>query len=195
MSKEKGVVKFRLKGTSPLLMHSPRYSNPLDPLTKKHKELTSKRKKTDEDQMAIMHSEWLGSLYLDDKGRVVIPGTILEAAMRESGKLDKKGKQIQRGVTVVEDKCPLIYDGPKDIEKLWENEQFRDVRGVRVQQSKIMRCRPCFKDWEVEFSVAYDARQINRSDLISIMDNCGDFIGLCDHRPKFGRFTCEVIDG
>lgn len=76
----KNMMTVTIAGVAPLLMHSDRYSNPLDPLTKKHKQLTAKRKKTDEDQEAILASEWMGSLYLDEKSEVYMPGAVIEAA-------------------------------------------------------------------------------------------------------------------
>jgi len=184
----KNILKFKLKGVAPLLMHSDRYSNPLDPLTKKHKQLTSKRKKTDEDQIAILHSEWLGSLYLDEKENVYIPGYVVEAMLGEAAKMQKLGRQFKRGATVIEDKCSFKYNGPKDVGKLWENPSFRDIRGVRVTQSKIMRCRPKFEDWETEFSVAYHPSMLSEHDVERIVKDAGEFVGLCDYRPKFGRF-------
>jgi hypothetical protein len=41
------------KGTVPLIMHSCQGVNPLHPITKKLKEFTSKRVKTDEDLLEI----------------------------------------------------------------------------------------------------------------------------------------------
>ena len=52
-------IKVKLSGSSALLMHSDRFANPLDPLTKAHKELTGKRKKTDDDHIAIADKNFL----------------------------------------------------------------------------------------------------------------------------------------
>lgn len=187
----KNVLKFEIRGEAPLLMHSDRYSNPLDPLTKAHKQLTSKRKKTDEDQIAILHSEWMGSLYFDDQKKIYIPGHVIEAALLEAAKIQKLGKQFKRGATVIEDKCLLEYTGPKKIAKLWEDPTFRDIRGVRVQQSKIMRCRPKFNDWGCTFQVAFHPQMLQDHDIQKMVEDCGSFIGLCDYRPKFGRFSIQ----
>ena len=42
-------LKFNITGATSLLMHSDTFENPLDPLTKKHKKLTDKLKKTNDD--------------------------------------------------------------------------------------------------------------------------------------------------
>ena len=51
------TLNVRITGTSPLMMHSDKFANPLLPETKAHKALTAKRKKTDEDHEAIAKSE------------------------------------------------------------------------------------------------------------------------------------------
>jgi hypothetical protein len=38
------IIKLKIKSTTPMLMHSDRFANPLDPATKAHKALTSNRK-------------------------------------------------------------------------------------------------------------------------------------------------------
>ncbi len=191
MKTNKNVLKFKIEGISPLLMHSDRYSNPLDPLTKKHKQLTSRRKKTDEDCEAILHSEWLGSLYIDESSQIYLPGYVVESMLIASAKLQKLGTQFKRGAAVIEDKCVFKYKGPKEVEKLWDVSGFRDIRGVRVGQAKIMRCRPRFDEWETEFSIAFHPSMMSDGDIQKIVEDGGEFIGLCDYRPKFGRFKIK----
>jgi len=47
------IIKLKVVGESPLLLQADTLVDPLNPLTKAHKEITSKRKKTDEDHEAI----------------------------------------------------------------------------------------------------------------------------------------------
>lgn len=186
------TVTIEATGTSPLLMHSDKLANPLHPSTKKHKKMTSNKRKTDEDHEAIMLSEWIASLYYDDAVGVHIPAMCLEACLRESAKLRKLGKQFQRGMMVMEDKIKLQYDGPKDIEKLKKDMRFMDVRSVKVQRAKLMRCRPIFNDWSFSCEVAYDESQINDDDMVNVANDAGRLIGLLDYRPRFGRFEVEI---
>ncbi|WP_439871357.1 tail fiber assembly protein [Pseudomonas syringae] len=73
------LLTLRITGTSPL-MHSDRLANPLLSETKAHKELTSKRKKTDDDHLAIARSEFIAGAYFDDQLVFFIPGQKLKAA-------------------------------------------------------------------------------------------------------------------
>ena len=56
------IITVKLTGTRPLLMHADVFADPLNPLTKAHKALTSKRKNTDDDHEAIAKSEWRARL-------------------------------------------------------------------------------------------------------------------------------------
>lgn len=187
------TIKFKLVGTSPLLMHSDRFSNPLDPMTKAHKELTGKRKKTDEDHEAIAMSEWRGAMYYDEKIGPYLPGHMMEAALREGAKLQKMGKHVQRGVLVPEDKIKLEYNGPRDIDKLATDLKYIDNRSVKVQQARLQRCRPHFPEWSVSFTLMFNPDVLNRNDVIKAMTDAGLMCGLGDYRPRFGRFSVEVV--
>lgn len=191
---EKIVV--RITGESPLLMHSARLSNPFDPITKAHKVLTSKRKKTEEDQEAIARSEWEGGMYHDGSAPY-LPGMLLKAALRDGAKLSRGGKDVSRAVRVLEDKLPLEYNGPKSVESLWADGGYFDIRSVAVQRARLMRCRPIFREWSVEATIMFLPDQIERVDVLRYLENAGQLIGVGDFRPDkggdFGRFSVEVI--
>ena len=97
------IVKVRLTGTRALLMHADIFANPLNSLTKAHKALTGKRKKTDEDHEVIAKSEWRGGMYFSDDIGPYVPGVNIEAAMIAGGKLSKLGSQLKRSVEVLDE--------------------------------------------------------------------------------------------
>lgn len=185
------TIKVKITGTRPLLMHSDKFADPLNPLTKAHKELTGKRKKSDDDHEAIAKSEWLGGLYIDAKGPY-LPGVNIEATLIAGGRLSKLGTQLKRSVEIIDDRCYLEYDGPKTAEKLWDA-QFYDARSVKVQQARITRYRPLFRSWACSCQIAFDPESINREQVIKCLEDGGQYCGVGDYRPKFGRFTVEVI--
>ena len=135
---------IKLKGVTPLLMSSERCANPIDPLSKQIKELTGKRKKTDEDLEQIARLEWEGQLYMNGEGPV-IPGENVEAMIRDGAKFVRMGRNIQRGLQVVEQKIKLEYSGPRDIEGLWnQRDKFSDMRSVVLQKKKNHAVPPDF---------------------------------------------------
>jgi hypothetical protein len=184
-------LKVRIKGVTPLIMHADTGSNPLHPLTKAHKLLTSKRKKTDDDLEAIALSEWRMALYFDEKIGPYIPAANLEATLTESFKLQKLGRKAKQAILVVEEKLPLIYRGPKKIEELSQKSEFIDMRSVRVQQARLQRCRPIFLEWGCEATISINTEIINIDELKKALNDAGSLIGLCDFRPRHGRFMVE----
>jgi hypothetical protein len=182
------LLTLKVSGTSPLMMHSDKLANPLHPTTKLHKELTSKRKKTDDDHLAIARSEFIAGAYHDDKLGFFIPGQNFDATFWAGAKLQKLGVHWKRGALVMTDKIKLLFDGPSTPEALWEDTRFVDCRGVRVGQAKLMRYRPVFLDWAAEIEVAINSDVLNLEEARKAIDDSGKLIGVCEYRPRFGRF-------
>ena len=186
-------LSIRITGTSPLLMQAETLANPLHPLTKAHKAVSGKRKKSEDDYLWLMESEWSASMYHDDDIGPYLPALNLEGCIAEAGKIHRLGKVIKQAVQVVTDRAKLEYDGPRKKEALWKAERFRDVRGVAVMGKKVMRCRPIFLDWEAEFDLEFMEDVIDESDLLRVIEEAGRRIGVGTYRPRFGRFAVEVL--
>lgn len=182
------LLSLRVTGTSPLMMHSDRLANPLLPETKLHKELTSKRKKTDDDHLAIARSEFIAGAYYDAAVGFFIPGQNFDATFWSGAKLQKLGVHWKRGAMVMTDKVKLEFDGPKTPAKLWEDTSFVDCRGVKVGQAKIMRYRPIFLDWAVTLEVVVNPDVLDVAEAKKAIEDSGKLIGVCEYRPRFGRF-------
>lgn len=186
------TLKYQITGAAPLLMHNGQMANPFNEFTKKLKALTKggSSKKTDEQLMEICKVEWFGGLYLTDQ-KPCIPGELLEALFSEAAKNFKRGKQAKGAIW-----CPvnarLVYNGPTDILKLWEDENFRLAAMVRIKKDRILRMRPIFKNWSAEIEVLFDPAIFNDSDIDQIVIHSGT-VGLMDYRPKYGRFTVKKI--
>jgi hypothetical protein len=189
-------VKVRLtgQGTRPLLMHNVRLASPLNPYAKQLKALNAKRVKTDEDRLEIARVEWEGGLYWMDGIGPYIPGPNLLASLIGGARLLKAGKKVERGVTVDGIEFPLIYRGPRDIDALWGGgeSEYVDVRTVKVQTSKVDRCRPIFREWAFEAELLLDPKVIEPEEFRAVADNAGQFEGLGDYRRMFGRFNATV---
>ena len=185
------ILKLKITGTSPLMLHSDLLANPLAEETKLHKSLTSKRKKTDEDHLAIARSEYLAGLYYSEKVGVYVPGQNLDATFLAGAKLQKLGTHWRRGALVMTDRAKLLYDGPKTPAQLWEDRRFVDCRGVRVGTAKLMRYRPIFADWACEIEVAFNPDILNEGEVKKTLEDAGALIGTCEFRPRFGRFSVK----
>lgn len=188
------IVKLRLKGESPLLMHSDRSTNPLDPAVKRHKTLTSVRKKADEVNEAIARSEWDLAMYHDDDAGPVMPTANIRAVIVAGGRLNKLGAAIERGAVMAQSAVPVKYEGPRTKDEMWNDGRFTDARSVVVNRGRVMRYRPLFVKWEIEVDVMLDESVIDKEQMLQCAQNGGRLIGLCDNRRNgFGRFSVEVI--
>jgi hypothetical protein len=189
-------IKIQLKGSSPTIMQCDRLVNPFDPLTRALKTLTAKRKKTDADLEEIHRIKYAGSLYLGDaKIGPYWPGINIDRMIVDAAKLSRRGMDIKRAFMVLDDMVPLIYDGPRTVDKLYADSRFVDIRSVVIRGQRVMTCRPIFRDWAVEFEAAFDPDVLNREDVIGFFATAGQFIGLSTFRPRFGRFTVKAVDG
>jgi len=158
------------------------------------KEISSKRKKVDADYEEMARLEWLGSLYLYN-GEPCIPGYVLEGALIGKGgaaRKQREGKQAAAGLFVLDD-CPLEYDGPRDPHELWKWEEFRLIRLVSVNTSKVVRTRPFFKEWAANVEVTYNPDFVNADSVRLWMDIAGHEVGIMDWRPRSGLFSVEEL--
>lgn len=187
---------LKITGISPILLSADKLADPLDPATIAHKALTSKRKKTEEDHLAIARSQWEGLLYWDDKLNVVLPTQSIRATMLNGAKMNKLGTQIKRGTIMLEDKVELDYGAKLTKDQLWEA-RYIDRRSVVVSNARVMAYRPRFKDWSAKFTIAYDESILDESDIVRSMQNAGSFVGIGGFRPEksgtFGRFEVAIV--
>ncbi len=179
----------RIRGVAPLLMHNGRLADPRDSLARELKKLSEKRAKTDADHAEMSRVEWFSSLYLHE-GRPCLPNEMIEAMLVNAAKQNRRGPAAKAGI-LCEHHFPLCYDGPRDPQALWGDERFRLRVGVRVQDRRVMRTRPIFRQWEAQLEIQYLDEVLNKGDVQRLLEKGGMLIGLGDWRPKFGRF--EII--
>lgn len=180
------TVTIRIVGISPLIHHNGQLADPLCPATKALGRISSKRKKTDADHEEMARLEFGGSLYMDSKGPI-IPAENIEAALIDGAKKLRKGTEAKSGLYVLKN-APLLYEGPRDAKGLWEDESFRLRNAMRIKQSRIMRTRPIFREWQADITLEFEDEILNHSDVMDFLRKAGEVVGIGDSRPRFGRF-------
>ena len=182
-----------LKGTTPLIEHSPKCVNPLHPLAREMKVYTSKRKKTEEDLIKISDLEWESGVYWDDNLGLVIPNECLAATFLAGAKLNKNGSAFQRYVHIADSVAALDIGEKQDYDKMKTDMRFRDVRSVCVQKARVIRTRPRFNTWRCEFDMFFDETKIDIDAIVMAIENAGNYIGLCEMRTiGYGRFAAKI---
>ncbi len=188
-------LKLKLTGARPFLMHNARLSDPLDAATKALKEVTGKRNKTDDDHLEVGRLEFIGGLYLDEKGHPMIPSDMILACLTGAARKSKDGKRFQEGVWCDVVGFPLKYDGPKDAMGLWNapKSKFCLRRSVKVKQARVMRTRPRFPLWAAEVLLSFDTAVLDKAEILHAAEVAGSYVGIGDWRPQYGRFTVEAV--
>ena len=174
------IYKVRIEGTAPLLMHSPSGLG---------------EKKTARGVIPSPEDEAKDALYLDGAGNVIVPARCVEGALVKAGTAKTaagQGKKtykqfILAGVQVQPEEIPLLSD-PYTIDK----------RRAVIMRQGIIRCRPRFDKWALEFEMkiidSYLLGHGQDTMLKSIVEDAGSLVGLLDFRPRFGRFVVTKFE-
>lgn len=196
---EEMQVTFTAKGTRSLLMHNVRLASPMDPYAKELSRLNKSKRsstRTDEDRLEIARVEWEGGFYFDDTIGPYVPGKWVFKTLLEAARSGRRGKKIEGGVLVMDDRHPLIYPGPRIMKEMWGDNgtsEFVDFQTVRVGQAKVDRCRPVFRQWAFEAKLMLDTSVIDAEEVADIARIAGQLIGIGDYRQQYGRFDAEVV--
>lgn len=183
---------YTIRGVAPLLMHNEQLSDPLNKWTRLVAEVSKKRQKTEDDLMELSRREWFGGLYLSEDTNVpIVPERCLERMLRDAAAKSKRGKDVRAAVIVMQP-ATLDYQGPKDAEAMWASGNYLLRASCKVGQQRVIRSRPCFRQWALTFTAVYDENVLEAADLDRFVELAGRLIGLCDWRPKHGRFTVEM---
>lgn len=186
------TLKVTWKGITPLIMHSCKCVNPLHPIAKELKKYTSKMKKTEEDLNIISDLEWKAGAYWNDEIGLYIPGENVEATIQNGAKANKKGKDIQKYVDVKDLYIPFNYGENLTLDELVSKYEYRDTRPMNVKRSKIIRTRPRFDQWNITFTLVYNEDKIDLDTIVNAIEYAGQYVGLCDSRPKYGKFVAII---
>lgn len=192
---------LRWVGVSPLIMNHPRGIDKNDPLVKAKDEI-QKRAKTDQQALDLADADWRVGLYCDETGPYISEDQIMGSLIAGS-KMAKQGKLFKAGLVSIEGadgkkfggpRAYLEYDGPRDIEGLLVDPRFRDRRAVKIGQSRIMKTRPMFREWAVQFRVTWNPDIIKSAqDVLTAAQSAGVCCGVGDYRPRFGRYDATEV--
>lgn len=193
MAKQTGMAtaEFSIRGVSPILLHSGQTADPRNEYAKALKKISAKRAKTDADYDEMAKIEWTAAIYATKEGRVIVPDYVMESALVSGARKLKLGKQFQGGV-FVDDHCLLEFPGCElSMDELWERGQNTHSAPVRIGQQRVIRTRFVAEEWSTKIKLTYNTEMLDLPQIEQALQLCGSQTGLCDWRPKFGRFVVE----
>lgn len=189
-------VRVELVGRSALLLHNVQLADPDNETVRAIADISSKRKKSEEDRKNMSRLEWYGGLYLAPGiDGPAMPTANLRKTFIEGGKITRQGTQVERALSFENMHVPLAYEGPRDIDLLWDSGEHVSRLVVNVQRNKIVRTRPQFLEWAV-VAIGYLQEDVmSVADLAAIASTAGRSVGLCDNRRNgYGRFTANIVE-
>lgn len=190
------LIKIKLVGTSPLLMSNPQTVNPLNKYTKAIAEIAGKRKKSDADHEELLRRKFVGALYHDEKLGPYLPTRNVKRAIQQGATREKQGKVIESAITLIDLNAAIDYNGPRDPAMLYNEgtSPFVDVRDAGINKSRVMVCRPIFKDWSMTLTLDFDDELLNLENLKRYIAFGGKYAGIGTYRSGgYGRFEAEYL--
>ena len=179
MTDEIETYKVKIKGTRPLLMNSCRgmIEDKMRTPTRGKKEISFKEKAEE-------------VLYIDENGNPIVPAFCVLSCLRKSAtnfKVPGRGKKTFKD---------FIYSGieiePEDIPVVSDDDWEVDLKPVVIGRARIIKARPKFKEWELEFQVKIIDPIVTPTYFKEILTDAGKYNGLLDFRPLYGLF--EVVE-
>lgn len=187
------TIKAKLVGVAPLMIHNGRLADPTYKWTKAIKEVSSRKKKTEEDFLELKRLEWFGGLYLDEDGDIAVPADVILGVTVSGAKKNKNGVEAKAGIYETRPFYKLEFDGPKDLDKLYEDGRCSDYRLVVVSRARVMRSRPIFRNWSIQVELMIDPDIIDKKLVQQALVAAGERVGIGELRPRYGRFTVEKV--
>ena len=184
-----------MTGTCPLMLNNPQTVNPMNEFTKAISALTSKRKKTDEDQNEIFHLKFLASCYWNNKGQYFLPANMIAKSFEAGAKENKLGAKFQRSVFVFNDGILKFDHNGCTPEELWQDhsETYVDIRPVGIMKAKVVTARLIIPEWSLEGELHFDENQLNKSEVWLAMTNAGLRYGIGTYRQCYGRYAITEL--
>lgn len=169
-------IEVSVKGITPLLMHRFRDAGADEP----------SKKRTG---VPDWKQEAEAALYKGPDGIIYQPAEHLEKSIQNAAKSFKMAGK--RGATYGKLVGATLVISPDAIPHKIQKYEI-DSRSVVIQRARIIRYRPRFDNWELDFTIGLPDDQLPVSVIKEVLDQAGLYVGIGDYRPqkggKFGKF-------
>lgn len=178
------IVTFRVVGMSPLLQN-----NPANFIGAVQSDSLGAKKTYDDAEEAKLR------VYVDEDGHYYHPTQAFIKSMLRAVGGKKFGKvfatrAISSSVFIAEPHSIILDAKGKPATKY-----SIDRQPCVVGKARILRCRPCWKEWMMDVALDIDAALIGEQQIRDALSLAGRTCGIGDYRPEkgggFGRFMVE----
>jgi len=168
------TIKVKLKSDGPLLMHA-LPQGPQEKIRDSGKEFDPKE-------------EVERALYKDKNGRIYFPARWIKGCLENAAKGVRKGRVDLRSKVIQAVSISPAFIYPTKLSDYVIDQQYVRLMGRNL----ILRSRPRFDEWEIEFEINFDEELIGAEDIRKLLERGGKFIGIGDGRKiGYGRFVIK----
>ena len=185
----------KLTGTSTLLVHNVQLGDPDNFYVREIGKLNAyKSKITDEQRAERDWLKWRGGLYYDETDGPVLPAANVFRSLQQAAALTRNGRDVERGMVLLDHSSPLEYAGPRVPEKMWDNgtSRFVDRRMAKINRAPVVAIRPAFPEWAATYRGVLDEEILSVDDLRYMWERAGRMIHVGDYRRFFGSYAVEI---
>lgn len=183
-------------GTKPLLLHNVDLANPLSGWARKMAELrgTPSRRRTDKWHEEMAYTSFMGAFYdVPEIEGVAVPSENLRRSLIAAAKINRLRPTVLRALAVTVAAVPLLYEGPRKPQELWDDGSFHLTRMIRGTGGASPTTYPMFREWALKVPFELDESVLNLADLREIAERAGRIEGLGASRTQgYGRYDALV---
>lgn len=178
-------VTIPVRGITPLVVNQ--WSEKAKQAMRDAQQKKARSKKEAKDPQACFE----GAKYIDPKtGEDCVRARFFKAAMVAAGRFvdGVNMTQLRMSIFVEGDVLPLEFD-----ECIMDESMVRNANGVAD-----IRYRPMYTNWATEFTIQYHANDLTLSQVILLVREAGQRVGICEGRPEksatldWGRFDIDM---
>jgi hypothetical protein len=199
-----------IRGIRPLIIHSDKGLDPKHPLVLRAKEIQANKRTKDLDEN-VAEMEWLKyavSFYGGLNDAPAIPIDNVLKCIQEAGFSVKRtgAKEVASGVDIAEDDdIAVVYKGPRTPRAMFDHvvdgeRPYVRSKSVRIppgpRGKRVPLSRPRIPEgWTMNFTLVKSAfSALSDKELRKMVENAGTQVGLCDWRPRYGRFEVTQFE-
>lgn len=189
-------IEIHASGTKPLTLANVDAANPLSPWYRQMAELrgTPSRRRTEKWYEEMAYAMFMSSFYdIPEVDGIAIPSENMRQSLCEAAKMTRQGPQVTRSVMVTVPAVPLIYEGPRKPQELWDDGGFRLTRMIRGSGGASPTTWPIFHEWGLKIPFELNDKTLSIRDATEIAQRAGRLVGIGASRKQgYGRYDALV---
>lgn len=174
-------INFTIKGISPILFNA---------WTDSAREKLDKGSTGGKMSVDERIEEATNKVYRNGDGELCIPDGNVEACLEMGAR--KAGLKRGRAGLAPYLKATVFCEGPLSLGRK-DPDGIHEVMGKRGGNAVIIR-RPILNEWEASGTFLVADERMDVAQIKQALEEAGLLAGLCDWRPKYGRFLVTAFD-